>query len=96
MNSPTYEERIRHKLDAALAPIHLEIIDDSARHSGHAGHNAEGETHFKIKIVSPAFAGLARVARHRLVYEALAEELKERVHALNIEAQAPDQSYNHR
>jgi BolA protein len=96
MNPHTYKERIRGKLDAALAPVHMEIIDDSGHHIGHAGHNPQGETHFKIKIVSPAFAGLTRVARHRLVYEALADELKERVHALNIEALAPDELHNHR
>jgi BolA protein len=91
MNKPVYEERIRHKLKAALAPIHLEIIDDSVRHQGHAGHNSEGETHFRIRIVSAAFAGLSRVARHRLVYGILAEEIRERVHALTIDARGPDE-----
>jgi len=85
MKPETYQERMRKKLAATLAPIHMEIIDDSARHAGHFGADAKGETHFKIKIVSDAFEGLDRVARHRLVYDAVAEELKERVHALNID-----------
>jgi BolA protein len=90
MTEPTYQERIRHKLTAAFQPILLEIHDDSARHAGHAGHDPRGETHFKVKIVSSAFTGLPSVARHRLVYAALAEEMKERVHALNIEALPPE------
>jgi BolA protein len=89
MNSLGYRDRIQQKLTAAFSPIHLEIIDDSQHHKGHAGHDPRGETHFKVKIVSAAFTGLSRVARHRLVYESLAEELKERLHALNIEAFAP-------
>ncbi len=89
MKPETYQERMRKKLAAALAPIHLEIIDDSARHAGHAGHDPKGETHFKIKIVSGMFENLGRVARHRLVYDAVAEEFKERVHALNIDALSP-------
>jgi BolA family transcriptional regulator, general stress-responsive regulator len=95
MNSSPYHERMRQKLAAAFAPIHLEIIDDSARHAGHAGHDPKGETHFKIKIAGAAFEGLSRIARHRLIYQALADELKERVHALNIEALTPDE-YNYR
>jgi BolA family transcriptional regulator, general stress-responsive regulator len=91
MNSLTYKERLRQKLEAALAPVDMEIIDDSARHRGHAGHDPRGETHFKVNIISAAFAGLAPVARHRLVYEAVAEELKERVHALNITAKTPEE-----
>ena len=94
MNPATYVERIRRKLEAAMAPIHMQIIDDSARHSGHAGYNSQGETHIKIKIVSPVFAGLTRVARHRLIYEALAEELRERIHALNIEAFEPNEPHS--
>jgi BolA protein len=92
MDSLTYKDRIQRNLEAALAPIDIEIIDDSVRHAGHAGHDPRGETHFKIRIVSPAFNGLTRVARHRLVYDALAGELKERVHALNIDAKTPEES----
>ncbi len=86
MNQLTYRQRIEQKLTAALAPGRLEIVDDSARHQGHAGHDPKGETHFKIRVASAAFKGLSPVARHRLVYDALAEELRERVHALQIEA----------
>jgi len=75
----------------ALAPLELEIIDDSARHKGHAGHDPRGETHFKIRVVSPVFKGLSRVARHRLIYESVNAELKERVHALTIEALTPEE-----
>ena len=86
MNQLTYRQRIEQKLTAALAPKRLEIVDDSARHQGHAGHDLKGETHFKIRVASAAFNGLSPVARHSLVYDALADELRERVHALQIEA----------
>jgi BolA protein len=86
-----YQSRIRQKLEAALKPVRLEIVDDSAKHAGHAGHNPRGETHFKLTIVSDAFAGLNRVARHRLVYDALAEEIKERVHALTLATMTTDE-----
>src|SRR5580704_9756365 len=95
MNSLSYQTRIRQKLTATLQPIHMEIMDDSAHHKGHAGHDPVGETHFKVMIVSAVFNGLTRIERHRRVYESLAEELKERVHALNIETLTPDE-YNHR
>ena len=82
----TYQERIRRKLTQGLDPILLEIKDDSARHAGHSGHDPRGETHFIVKIVSEKFENQAKVARHRMVYQLLADELAERVHALNIEA----------
>ncbi len=91
MNSLSYQDRIRQKLEQTLKPIHMEIMDDSARHKGHAGHDPRGETHFKVRIVSAAFNGKSRVERHRLVYDSLAEELKERVHALNIETLTPEE-----
>jgi BolA protein len=83
--------RMRHKLDAAFSPTRLEIIDDSHRHAGHLGERPGGETHFNVTIVSAAFVGLGRVARQRLVYATLAEELKERVHALQLRTLAPDE-----
>lgn len=95
MNSLSYQDRIRQKLTDALQPIHMEIMDDSARHQTHAGHDPQGETHFKVRIVSAVFNGLSRVERHRLVYDSLAAELKERVHALTIETLGPEE-YNHR
>jgi BolA protein len=88
MNSGTYEQRIRQKL-SALRPVELEIIDDSARHKGHAGHDPRGETHFRVTIVSAAFENVPRISRHRMVYDALSAELKERIHALNIVAKTP-------
>ena len=87
----TMQRRIEARLDDALAPVRLEVIDDSALHAGHAGARAGGETHYRIAIVSAAFAGRSRVQRHRLVYDALAKEIAERVHALSIDARAPDE-----
>ncbi|MBV9842114.1 MAG: BolA family transcriptional regulator [Sphingomonadaceae bacterium] len=80
---------IAARLTAALSPICLEVIDDSEKHRGHAGHDARGESHFTVRIESAAFAGQSRVARQRLVNTALAELLRERVHALAIVARAP-------
>ncbi len=90
-----YQERIRRKLTEALQPIYLEIKDDSKRHAGHAGHRPEGETHFRVTVVSTKFEGLGLVARHRLVYGALSEEIYERVHSLNMVTLTP-QEYNYR
>ena len=80
---------IREKLTNKLAPTRLVIADETHRHAGHAGARPEGETHFAVTIVSPAFAGLSRVARQRLVYEILAVELATRVHALSLTTLAP-------
>ena len=82
-------ERIAEKLKKALAPVRLEVIDESHQHVGHAGHRPGGETHYRIYIVSPAFEGKSRLERHRLVNEALAGELAGGVHALAIHASAP-------
>ena len=82
-------DNMREKLNAAFAPTQLVVEDESAKHHGHAGARPEGETHFHVTIVSSAFAGLSRVERQRRVYAALAEELRERVHALSLTAQAP-------
>lgn len=80
---------ISRRLETALTPTRLAVIDDSEKHRGHAGHDARGESHFTVEVESPAFAGLNRVARQRLVNQALAELLVERVHALAIRATAP-------
>lgn len=85
-------ETIRDKLNAAFAPVRLEIQDDSARHAGHAGARASGESHFNVIIEAEAFAGQARVARQRMVYRALAVELAGPVHALSVTALAPGES----
>jgi BolA protein len=82
-------ERIRRKLVDAFAPERLEVEDDSARHSGHAGSREGGESHFNVTLVSTAFAGIGRVERQRRVYAALAEELAGPVHALSLKALAP-------
>jgi BolA protein len=85
-------ETLSRKLTAAFAPVHLQIDDDSARHAGHAGAHPGGESHFNVTIESAAFAGLSRVARQRLVYAALAEELAGPVHALSVKALAPGEA----
>ena len=72
------EDRIRQKLTSAFAPLALEVVNDSHRHAGHAGSPGTGESHFTVKVVSAAFAGKSRLERHRMVNDALAEELKGR------------------
>lgn len=83
--------QIDERLRAALAPEALEILDDSAKHRGHAGHRGDdAESHFTVRIVSAAFAGENRVARQRRVYAALGELIApDRIHALAIQAKAP-------
>jgi len=82
---------IEARLRAALAPVvTLDVRDDSAQHAGHAGAAAGG--HYSVTIVSPAFAGKARVARHRMVYDALAEAMQRGIHALAITALTPDEA----
>jgi BolA family transcriptional regulator, general stress-responsive regulator len=83
---------IHQRLQAALSPQRLAVIDDSAKHHGHAGHDPRGESHFTVEIVSAAFSGKSRVQRHRLVNQALAALLAERVHALAIVARAPEET----
>lgn len=87
----TYADRIRRKMTDGLAPVRLDLVDQSHRHAGHAGAAPGGETHFDLVVVSAAFAGLSRVARQRRVHELLADELSERVHALSIRAMTPDE-----
>ena len=87
----TMQQRIEARLVEALAPARLEVIDESALHNGHAGSRPGGETHYRVVVVSAAFAGRSRVQRHRLVYDALAKEIAERVHALSVDARAPDE-----
>ncbi|OAN55259.1 transcriptional regulator [Paramagnetospirillum marisnigri] len=82
---------MRKKLEDGLAPVRLDINDDSHRHAGHAGHNHEGESHFSIVVVSDAFAGKSRVERHRMVNRLLAEELAGRVHALALTTLTPEE-----
>lgn len=82
-------EEIETRLRAALAPVRLEISNDSAQHRGHLGDDGTGESHFSVEIEAGAFTGLSRVQRQRLVNQALADLLRDRIHALAIRARAP-------
>jgi BolA protein len=85
------ERAMRERL-ATLAPVALELRDESAQHAGHAGARPSGGSHWQLTIVSEAFRGKNAVARHRMVYEALGDLMKRDIHALKIEALAPDQN----
>lgn len=87
----TVAETIRNKLAAAYHPTRLAVVDESHRHAGHAGARPEGETHFRVEIVSVAFAGKSRVARQRAVYQTLVEELRGPVHALALATLTPEE-----
>jgi BolA protein len=76
---------IVEKLSVKFAPSHLEVIDESEKHRGHAGWNAAGETHFRVRIAAPGLAGQSRLAQHRAIMETLDAELKAGVHALAVE-----------
>jgi BolA family transcriptional regulator, general stress-responsive regulator len=80
---------LENKLRQAFNPVSLSVIDESHQHHGHAGANPSGESHFRVKITAEAFRAVSRVQQHRLINQALADELKSRVHALAIEASAP-------
>jgi BolA protein len=83
--APLIEQRLR----AALAPTRLVVTNDSARHHGHAGDDGSGESHFTVEVVAERFAGMSRVDRQRAVNHALADLLRDRIHALAISARAP-------
>jgi BolA protein len=87
----TRAERIEAALAGAFAPRSLEVVDDSARHAGHAGAR-DGRGHFNVDIVSEAFAGLSPIARHRAVYAALGEMMTTDIHALSIRARTPGEA----
>ena len=83
---PVRTQEIEQQPKARLQPTRLEVLDESAAHAGHSGANAEGfGTHFRIRIASPLFTGQSRVARHRLVYDALQNFIDQGLHALAIE-----------
>lgn len=84
-------EKIRTVLETAFAPTHLEVVDDSAKHAGHAGARAGGESHFTVRIVTEKFVGLSGVARHRAVYAVLQPMFDAGLHALAIDAKAPSE-----
>ena len=89
--NPVRIERIRERLSQALAPLSLEVTDDSHKHAGHAGARG-GQGHFGVDIVSAAFVGKLPLARHRLVYAALGEMMQTDIHALSIRARTPDEA----
>jgi BolA family transcriptional regulator, general stress-responsive regulator len=87
----TVAARIRERL-AVLEPVALELVDESSQHAGHAGASPGGNTHWRLTIVSPRFAGQPTVARHRMVYQALGELMQNPIHALAITARAPEET----
>jgi BolA protein len=82
--------RIRAAIEKELAPTLLDIVDDSARHAGHAGAREGG--HFKVSVVSAAFRGKSAIQRHRLVFAAVAGLMRSDIHALNIDARTPEEN----
>jgi BolA protein len=85
------EATMREKLQRAFQPTRLDVINESHLHAGHRTSPGTGESHFRVLMVSPLFAGKSRLQRHRLVNEALAAELKGKVHALALDLRAPDE-----
>lgn len=82
---------IRSRIEAALEPMELAVIDESHLHAGHPGAR-DGRGHFRVRVVSSAFMPLPRIARHRLVYDAMGELMRTDIHALNIEAISPNEA----
>jgi BolA protein len=82
--------KLRTRLTEALNPVEIEIIDESARHAGHAG-AASGGGHYILHIMSDAFAGKSLIQRHRLVYDAVGDMMHSEIHALSIQARSPDE-----
>jgi len=87
------EENIREKLTAAFSPKELQVVNESHLHAGHAGSPGTGESHFSVRVVSPAFAGKSRLERHRMVNAVLADELSGKIHALAVTALTPTDAY---
>ncbi|HSV29214.1 MAG TPA: BolA family protein [Candidatus Omnitrophota bacterium] len=85
-------QTIESKLTEGLQPARLDVVDESHRHAGHAGHRPGGESHFRIEIVSDAFAGKSRIERHRMVNALLADELAGPVHAMALVTKAPGEA----
>ena len=92
ITSTPLADEIAARLGAALAPSHLEVINDSHHHAGHMGDDGTGESHWTVVVESAAFVGLNRVARQRLVNRALADLLATRIHALAIRTRAPGEA----
>lgn len=87
-------ETIRSRLEDALSPTHLEVVDESHLHAGHAGARAEGETHFRVTATSTEFRGKNRVQCQRQVYNCLTDLLEGPIHALSLKLSAPEDSHN--
>lgn len=85
-------DRIAAALRAAFPPAEVAVADDSHRHAGHAGARPEGETHYSVRVVSPAFAGMNRVARSRAVHAALTAEFEGGMHALALTLRTPEEA----
>ena len=92
MTETPVQDRIRAKLEAGLGPENLEIVDESHRHAGHAEAGEARESHFRVRIVSAAFAGQSRIERQRQVYSLLSEEMAGPVHALALTTLAPGEN----
>ena len=90
MSAASLHDLMTRALTEQLEPVELQLVDDSAAHAGHAG--ARSGAHFNLRIVSARFAGLPRISRHRLVYDALRPWMAEGVHALAIDARTPDEA----
>jgi BolA protein len=86
------ETRIWQKLMVGLQPVRLDVINESHMHAGHAGSPGTGESHFRVLVVSPAFAGKSRIDRHRAVNALLGDEFRDGIHALAIQAYAPGEA----
>lgn len=86
---------IRQRLSASLKPDELELVDDSARHAGHAGARPQGETHFRVRIVAETFAERSRLDRQRMVFAALGDLMQSDIHALTIVALTPAEAKQH-
>jgi len=88
------EERIVKKIEQAFAPERLSVVNESHLHAGHHGGamDGEGETHFRVRVVSPAFAGMNRIERHRALNDLLSQEIADGVHALALEPAAPGET----
>jgi len=91
MQPPKRAERLESALQEAFAPTVLQVMDDSARHAGHAGASPGGETHYNVLVVAEAFRGMSRVARSRAVHAALAAEFAGGMHALALTLRTPEE-----
>jgi BolA family transcriptional regulator, general stress-responsive regulator len=85
------KERIVAKLEAGLAPVSLDVVDESHLHAGHGGARAGGETHYRVTVASARFSGKGRIERHRMIYALLADEIADGVHALALHAKTPEE-----